>query len=120
MEDILEEIVGNIQDEYDDEEEFIVHQFDDSILMDGLTPLELVGEVLHVDFENEECETLNGYLTYLLDHVPNEEDQEVCAKGFSFQILKVEKHIIKKVRVEKLTDEEKGEELCQDIQNSQT
>lgn len=120
MEDILEEIVGNIQDEYDDEEEFIIHQFDDSILMDGLTPLELVGEVLHVDFENDECETLNGYLTYLLDHVPNEEDKEVREKGYSFQILKVEKHIIKKVRVEKLTDEKKGEELCQDIQNSQT
>lgn len=120
MEDILEEIVGNIQDEYDDEEEFIIHQFDNSILMDGLTPLELVGEVLHVDFENDECETLNGYLTYLLDHVPNEEDKEVREKGYSFQILKVEKHIIKKVRVEKLTDEKKGEELCQDIQNSQT
>ncbi|MCI5701142.1 MAG: hemolysin family protein [Lachnospiraceae bacterium] len=120
MEDILEEIVGNIQDEYDDEEDFIVHQFDDSILMDGLTPLEQVSEVLQVDFENDDCETLNGYLTYLLDHIPSMEDREVCAKGFSFQILKVENHIIQKVRVERITDDEEGEKLCQDIQNLQT
>lgn len=119
MEDILEEIVGNILDEYDDDESFIVHQFDDSILMDGLTPLKQVSEVLQTDFENEDYETLNGYLTSLLDHIPNEEDEEVCVKGFSFQILKVEKHIIQKVRVERMAEEE-GEKVCQDIQNSQT
>ena len=45
MEDILEEIVGNIFDEYDESEEFIQPQFDESILMDGLTPLDDVEEV---------------------------------------------------------------------------
>ena len=49
MEDILEEIVGNILDEYDESEEFIQPQFDESILMDGLTPLEDVEEVLGID-----------------------------------------------------------------------
>ena len=44
MEDILEEIVGNILDEYDDSDDFIQPQFDDSMLMDGLTPLEQVGK----------------------------------------------------------------------------
>ena len=86
LEDILEEIVGNILDEYDDDESFIVHLVDDSILMDGLTPLKQVSEVLQTDFENEDYETLNGYLTFLLDHIPNESDEEVCDKGFSFQI----------------------------------
>lgn len=119
MEDILEEIVGNILDEYDDDESFIVHQFDDSILMDGLTPLKQVSEVLQTDFLNEDYETLNGYLTSLLDHIPNEKDKEVTAKGFSFQILKVENHVIQKIRVEKLAEEE-GEKTCQDIQNLQT
>ena len=130
MEDILEEIVGNIQDEYDDDENFIVHQFDDSILMDGLTPLKQVSEVLQTDFMNEDYETLNGYLTSLLDHIPNEDDTEVCDKGFSFQILKIENHIIQKVRVERTAEDEnktkkemkefKGDKTCQDIQNSQT
>ena len=119
MEDILEEIVGNILDEYDDDESFIVHQGDDSILMDGLTPLKQVSEVLQEDFTNEDYETLNGYLTSVLDHIPTEADKEITVKGFSFQILKVENHIIQNVRVEKIT-EKKGEELCQDIQNLRT
>lgn len=119
MEDILEEIVGNILDEYDDDELFIVHQGDDSILMDGLTPLKQVSEVLKTDFMNEDYETLNGYLTSILDHIPTNDDKEVCAKGFSFQILKVENHIIQNVRVERIADE-KGEKRCQDIQNLQT
>lgn len=46
MEDILEEIVGNILDEYDEEEHFIQVQTDDSLVMEGRTPLEQVDEVL--------------------------------------------------------------------------
>ena len=122
MEDILEEIVGNILDEYDEEEQFIHVQTDDSLIMDGFTPLEQVDEVLDSDFdETEEFDTLNGYLTSVLGHVPNiEEDKEIKAKGYLFTILGVENNTIQKVRVEKLPEEERGEETCQDIQNSQT
>lgn len=102
MEDILEEIVGNILDEYDESEEFIQPQFDESILMDGLTPLEDVEEVLGIDLGDQEFETLNGYLTSLLEHIPTEEDKEINANGYSFQILSVENNIIQKLRVEKL------------------
>lgn len=121
MEDILEEIVGNILDEYDEEENFIQVQTDDSMIMEGLTPLEQVDEVLDADFEEEDFDTLNGYLTSLLGHVPNmAEDKEIRTKGYLFTILAVENNTIQKVRVEKLPGEEKGEERCQDIQNSQT
>ena len=120
MEDILEEIVGNILDEYDEDDHFIVEQLDDSYLMKGLTPLEEVGEVLDIDFEDEDYETLNGYLTSLLGHIPNiQEDKEVRTNGYLFTILGVENNTIQKVRVEKLLKKE-GEERCQDIQNSQT
>ena len=121
MEDILEEIVGNILDEYDEDENFIQLQNDQSLVMNGLTPLEQVDDVLNSDFDEEEFDTLNGYLTSLLGHVPNmTEDKEIKAKGYLFTILAVENNTIQKVRVEKLPDEEKGEEKCQDIQNSQT
>lgn len=119
MEDILEEIVGNILDEYDDSDDFIQPQFDDSMLMDGLTPLEQVGEVLGLDFDDQDFETLNGYLTSLLGHIPTEEDKEVEALGYRFQILVVEDNIIQKLRVTKGKQEE-GEDTCLDIQNSQT
>ena len=49
-----------------------------------------------------------------------EEDKEIKTKGYLFTILAVENNTIQKVRVEKLPEEEKGEETCQDIQNSQT
>jgi putative hemolysin len=119
MEDILEEIVGSILDEYDDDEQYIQHSFDNSIVMDGLTPLDRVGEVLDYDFSGSASETLNGYLTELLDHVPTPKDKFVRGKKFQFRILRVENHVIKKVRAERLP-EEKGEEACQDIQNSRT
>ena len=83
MEDILEEIVGNILDEYDEDENFIQLQNDQSLVMNGLTPLEQVDDVLNSDFDEEEFDTLNGYLTSLLGHVPNmAEDKEIKAKGY--------------------------------------
>jgi putative hemolysin len=108
MEDILEEIVGNIMDEYDESEDFIQTQFDESILMDGLTPLDDVEEVLGIDLGDHEFETLNGYLTSLLEHIPTEEDKEINANGYCFQILSVENNIIQKLRVEKNTMEEES------------
>ena len=102
LEDILEEIVGNILDEYDESEEFIQPQFDESILMDGLTPLDDVEEVLGIDLGEHEFGTLNGYLTSLLEHIPTEEDKEINANGYCFQILSVENNIIQKIRVEKI------------------
>lgn len=120
MEDILEEIVGDIQDEYDEEELNIQAQVDNSLLIDGMTPLEDVEEELAIDIDDEEFETLNGYLTNALGHIPRQEDREVIAKGYRFEILSVENNIIQQVRAEKINEENKGEEQCQDIQNLQT
>ena len=84
MEDILEEIVGNILDEYDEEEHFIQVQTDDSLVMEGRTPLEQVDEVLDSDFDEEEFDTLNGFLTSVLGHVPNmAEDKEIHSSVMS-------------------------------------
>ena len=54
MEDILEEIVGNILDEYDEDDHFIIEQLDNTYLMKGLTPLEDVEETLSIDLQEEE------------------------------------------------------------------
>lgn len=102
MEDIVEEIVGNILDEYDADDNLIQHGFDDSIVMDGMTPLWRAEEVLHTDFHTEDFETLNGYLTNCLGHIPSVKDKQVTGNGFLFHILKVENHTIRKVRAERL------------------
>ena len=70
--------------------------------MDGLTPLDDVEEVLSIDLGDHAFETLNGYLTSLLGHIPTAEDKEINANGYCFQILSVEDNIIQKIRVEKI------------------
>lgn len=111
MEDILEEIVGNIFDEYDEEELFITEDIDGSYQMEGLTPLDEVGEKLGLSFEDVEFETLNGLLTFLLDRIPGEdENPEITYKGYEFKILSVENNIISTVEVTKLPEEAVKEE----------
>ena len=62
MEDILEEIVGNILDEYDEEDEMIQKQNDGSMIANGLTELEDLEDLIPVTFDKEDYETLNGFL----------------------------------------------------------
>jgi len=72
IEDILEEIVGDIQDEYDAEEQLpIQHQEDGSILVDGMVPIDEVNELLNSDLPTEDFDTLGGFVVGLLGRAPN-------------------------------------------------
>ncbi len=102
MEDILEEIVGNIMDEYDQEEEpDIVSRGPNTFQIRGMTPLEDVEDALDIEFEEEDREnfdTLNGFLISRLGHLPgNDETGEVRYENYLFCILKVENKMIKTV-----------------------
>lgn len=67
MEDLIEEIVGDIFDEYGDESRDTFRtQVDNSIIIDGLASLDDVEQELDIEFGDVEMETLNGYLTELL------------------------------------------------------
>ena len=124
MEDILEEIVGDIFDEYDESKDTFRTQVDNSIIIDGLASLTDVEQELDIDFGDVEMETLNGYLTEHLGHIPTQDDlnRDIVANGYRFKILSLGNRTIGRVRAEKINDKEtKGEsETCQDIQNSQT
>ncbi|MBQ1316142.1 MAG: HlyC/CorC family transporter [Lachnospiraceae bacterium] len=102
MEDILEEIVGSILDEHDADENFIQRRLDNSLVMDGLTPLEEAGRELGYEFPEGEYETLNGYLTQILDRVPTKNDKTVRDGRFVYRILAIENNVIKKVRVDRI------------------
>ena len=100
MEDILEEIVGNILDEHDEEDTYIEKKPDGTFVMNGMTPLEEVGEALNLDFEDEDYDTLNGLLISLIDKIPSEHEVfEVKYKGYIFEVLSVEDKMIKYVHV---------------------
>lgn len=103
MEDILEEIVGNIMDEYDVDEEFIVHLGDDGYIMNGMTTLDEVTDTLGIEFSEEDYDTydtINGFLISKLDRIPQEdEDSEVECEGYIFKIISVENKMIRSIRV---------------------
>lgn len=101
LEDILEEIVGNILDEYDDEEESITKLEDESFIMDGMTELEEVEEVLGIEIE-EEFDTLNGLLVSKLEHIPKEDEMAVIEyQDYEFTILSIDNKKIGSVKVQK-------------------
>lgn len=118
MEDILEEIVGNIEDEHDDEERMMEKQPDGSYLINGLAPFEEVLEELGIEWDEEEeddFETLNGFLISLIDKIPSDDEVfSAVAYGYLFEILSVENKMIKSVRVTKLPDEEMKESAAEE------
>ena len=100
MEDILEEIVGDIMDEYDEEEERFRRQGADVVTINAMTHLQDVEEELGISFGTKDFETLNGYLTAQLGHIPTREDleKEVEACGYRFRILSLGNRTIGNVR----------------------
>ena len=120
MEDIIEEIVGNIMDEYDEEEAYIAPTSnEDEFIIEGKTPLEDLEEKFGLSFENVEFETVNGLLISKLDRIPNEgEDFTAEIDGYSFKILSVKNHMIQSVLVKRLKKDE-PEETGDDQENKE-
>lgn len=107
MEDILEEIVGEIEDEHDEEEQTFSMESDGSYTFDGLTELQDVLELIDLPIEEDEFETLNGYIISLLEKVPHDGECDTIIKhGYRFDIQEVENRIIRKVRISKSYEEE--------------
>lgn len=103
MEDILEEIVGNILDEYDEEENMIMEQPDGSFLMNGMAPFDEVCKTLELDMQEDEYETLNGYLISLIDKIPGDNERfQVESQGWQFHAIAVKNKMIQTVKVKKL------------------
>ena len=102
LEDLMEEIVGDIQDEYDEPEPpDVLPLTDGSFNLDGEMPLDDVGDLLHLSFEEEdEDDTLGGYIFSRLGRKPEEGD-EVAWKNWTFTVLKMDQFRIERVKAEK-------------------
>ena len=99
MEDILEEIVGNILDEYDEDENYIKPTKNKGeFIVDGMTPLEVLEKKFEISFEDSEFETINGYLTDRMGHIPEDNEYfETDIDGYHFEVLEASDKIIKLV-----------------------
>ena len=108
MEDILEELVGNIEDEHDEEENYIRKNDDETFIMDGMTEFSDVKEALSLPVDDDAYETLNGFIISLSDKIPEEGDKTVItAYGYKFSVMSVEDKVIKQVMIKKLAPEQK-------------
>ncbi len=102
LEDILEEIVGNIMDEYDEDEGHIEQKANNKFIIDGMTPLEELEERFEISFGEVPVETINGYLISKMERIPNEKDRfSITVEGYNFKVIEVENKMIKKVVVAK-------------------
>ena len=101
LEDLIEAIVGNIQDEYDNEEEEIVEESENIFTIDGSAYIEEVNELVNDIIPEGDYDTLGGFLISNLGFLPKDEDKnELQFENLKFTILNVEERRIGKVRVE--------------------
>lgn len=115
MEDLIESIVGEIQDEYDREEPEI-EKLDDNVYMaDGAVDVDKLEDELNIKFvdqNNYEYDSLGGYITQQLGAIPKEDEHPVLDMDVAvFKVELVEDHRIAKVRIE--LKKKKGEKPIQ-------
>lgn len=87
LEDVLEEIVGELRDELEPKPEHIVQLKQGGWLVDASVPLEDITDLLHITFETEECVTLGGFITEQLQHLPKK-GERFLYKHYYFQVQK--------------------------------
>jgi len=100
IEDLIEEIMGNIFDEYDDEEPDIEKLDDNTFIIKGTVELDIVKDFFDADLPTEDYDTLSGFLIGQLGRIPEEKDTpELEYSGIIFKVEKVEEKRIAKVKV---------------------
>ena len=99
MEDILEEIVGEIYDEYDKETDKIKKIDNNTFLFDASIALYDVEKFLDIEIEEEEVDTLGGYLIKMLDRIPKDGEKPIIeTEKVTYKIEKVKDRKIIKVK----------------------
>lgn len=100
LEDLLEEIVGEIRDEYDSDEEDAIEQLSEyEYMILGSTNLDDVNDELDLEFESDDYDTIGGYCLQLLDHLPEENETLFTEDGVVIKIKEVDKNRIERIYI---------------------
>lgn len=111
MEDIIEEVMGDIDDEYDVAEIEIEDLGNDRYLLDGNTSLDDINDEIHVNLQSESSETIGGFIIDILGEIPNDDPDEsinVEYENYLFEVLNVKDRRIERVIMNIKPKEEKG------------
>lgn len=116
IEDLIEEIVGEIRDEYDaNEEDEITKVDDETYILLGVAKLDDVDEQLGITLESDNYDSIAGHIINLLDHFP-EAGESVSDEFATYTVLEAEKNRIDKVKLHLLPPTEKEEENSEEEQ----
>lgn len=112
MEDLIESVMGNIQDEYDNEEEEISAIDEDNFDFEGTVLLDDIEELLDISVdEDADYDTLSGLIMDLLGRIPEEDEHPVVEfQGVEFTVVHVEEHRIAKVHAKILPKKNEEDE----------
>ena len=115
MEDIIEEIVGDIDDEFDEEEPNIEKINDTTFYLDGFMNIDDVNEETGADLESENNETVGGIIMEELGEIPDDGTGPFVVKyeNYIFTVESIKDRRIERVKMEIMPPEEAGEEDCQ-------
>lgn len=98
IEDLLEEIVGDIQDEYDLEEEWVQPQSDGSLLLDARANVEELEEFYDLEIPREKFDTVGGFVVHLLGNLPVA-GETARANGLLLQVVEADERKVRRVQV---------------------
>ena len=112
VEDIIEQIVGDIDDEFDEEDRIIEKIDDNTFIVDGNVYLDDLEEETDVELESETSETIGGFIIDLMGEIPKErvKYEPVRYEDYEFTILKVKDRRIEKIRIVKLEPKDEEDE----------
>ena len=98
IEDLIEEIVGDISDEYDDEEPEIYVVKEDEYIVEGSVRIEDINELIGTKIESEEFDSIGGFIIGVLGRFPNI-SEEIIYSNYRFIIEDIDRNRIKKIRI---------------------
>ncbi|SKC79565.1 hemolysin family protein [Maledivibacter halophilus] len=105
IEDILEEIVGDILDEYDDEKSLIDYKDENIIIVNSKISIEEVNDILEENLPEDEFESLGGFVFNLIGKIPKEDDI-IRYNNIVFRVLEVQNRRIKKIEIKNMNNDE--------------
>tara|TARA_R110000850_G_scaffold10259_10_gene36844 strand:+ start:2689 stop:4131 length:1443 start_codon:yes stop_codon:yes gene_type:complete len=107
LDDVLDQVVGEILDEFDDDEKPGFEQIDnDSFVVEGGLPLhELADQVVELDLDNSDVSTVGGYLTSLVGRIP-ESGEIISIEGYQATVLKADERTVQQIKFTKSPDQQ--------------
>lgn len=100
LEDLLEEIVGEIRDEFDDDEKNLIkHVSEKEYIIDGSMKLDDINNAIETSFYSDEYDTISGLLIEKLEHIPDQSEATTLDDGTKIRVIKKDKNRIEKVKI---------------------